>query len=173
MEPQRQPSRRRLLAWLAGIAPVSLFAQTPPTATPSLAELRGVTPGGQVLALNALRGQVVMVFYWSTECPVCRNKMPELRANAAGWQGQTFTLLGVNMDQKREEFLRYETVVAPLLPKEHQFPSVWGRDPAYLDNLGAIAHLPTTVLINKQGQVAERYIGRIPPQAWNRIADLL
>ncbi|AOW14558.1 hypothetical protein LPB72_05860 [Hydrogenophaga crassostreae] len=173
MEPQRHPSRRNLLVWLAGAAPVSLLAQTPSFATPGQAELRGVTSGGEVLALNTLRGQVVMVFYWSTECPVCRNKMPELRANAAGWQGQKFTLLGVNMDQKREDFLRYEEVVTPLLPQEQLFPSVWGRDPAYQDNLGPVSHLPSTVLIDKQGQVAERYMGRIPPQAWNRIADLL
>lgn len=166
-------TRRRLLTWMAAATPTSLLAQTMPNPAAALAELRGVTPEGQPIALETLRGRVVMVFFWSTECAVCRNKMPELRANAAGWQGQDFTLLGVNMDSQQADFLRYEEVVAPLLPPDQRFQSVWAGDDAYRDNLGPIDRLPTTVLIDKSGQPVERYSGRIPPQAWNRIADLL
>ena len=149
-----------------------LFAQNSASPIAAVAELNGTT-SGQRITLQGLRGQVVLVFYWSTECSVCRNKMPELRANASGWAGQNFTLIGVNMDVNQEDFLRYEKVVAPLLPPEQRFASVWGRHPTYLDNLGPVTHLPTTFLVDKKGEVAERYNGRIPPQAWNRIADLL
>ena len=38
-------------------------------------------------------------------------------------------------------------------------------------------HLDMTVLgglqVNQQGQLVERYSGRIPPEAWDRIAELL
>ena len=158
---------------MAAVTPTSLWAQTEPTPAPAMAELRGVTPGGQPVVLETLRGRVVMVFFWSTECAVCRNKMPELRANAAGWHGQDFTLLGVNMDSQEAEFLRYERVVTPLLPPDQRFLSVWAGNDAYRDNLGPIDHLPTSVLVDKDGRPVERYSGRIPPQAWNRIADLL
>ena len=170
---QQTLSRRRLLAWLATAAPATLLAQTPSEPRPELAELRGTTPSGKVLDLASLRGRVVLVFFWSTECPVCHSKMPELRANVAGWRGQNFSLLGVNMDAQQSAFLNYEEVVTPLLPAAQIFPSAWGLAPGYTDNLGPVQHLPSAVLIDKDGWVVERYRGRIPPQAWDRIADLL
>lgn len=163
--------RRAFLAWVAATAPTASFAASPPT--PALAELSGRTLDNKSLTLQQHRGRVVLVFYWSTDCPVCRNKMPELRVNAAGWHGKDFTLLGVNMDAKQSEFRIYEDVVKPLLPEVQKFPSVWGLDPSYKDNLGPVQRLPSAVLINKEGQVVERYSGRIPPEAWDRIADLL
>ena len=173
MAPQQSLLRRHLLTWLVATAPASLLAQTQRNPKPELAELRGATPSGEVLDLASLRGKVVLVFFWSTECPVCRNKMPELRANVAGWKGQNFTLLGVNMDAQQSAFLNYEEVVTPLLPAAHIFQSVWGLAPGYTDNLGPVQQLPSAVLIDKGGRVVERYRGRIPPQAWDRIADLL
>lgn len=176
MPPSISLTRRRLIAGLVAVMPSALWAQSQPITggtSGAPADLQGTTPGGQRLSLEALRGQVVLVFYWSTDCAVCRSKMPELRANAAGWNGQNFTLLGVNMDQKKSEFLLYEKVVKPLLPAAQRFPSVWGLDPEYQDSFGAVQHLPSAVLIDKAGRVVERYSGRIPPQAWDRIADLL
>jgi peroxiredoxin len=164
-------ARRAFLTWLLATVPAAAFAAD--ASNTPLAELAGQTPDRQNITLQQLRGQVVLVFYWSTECPVCLAKMPELRANAAGWHGKNFTLLGVNMDKKKEEFLLYEKVVAPLLPAAKRFVSVWGQAPGYQDTLGPVQHLPSAVLIDKDGRVAERYSGRIPPQAWNRIADLL
>lgn len=161
---------------MATAGPTALLAQqnaAPTETTPLATELQGILPDGRALSLESLRGQVVLVFFWSTECAVCRNKMPEFRANAAGWKGQNFTLLGVNMDERQAAFLRYEELVASLVPAAQKFPSVWGKHPNHKDNLGPIQRLPTAILIDKEGRVAERYIGRIPPQAWDRIADLL
>jgi hypothetical protein len=33
--------------------------------------------------------------------------------------------------------------------------------------------LPAAFLLDKTGQLVEQYHGRIPPEAWDRIADLL
>ncbi|MEZ5706094.1 MAG: TlpA disulfide reductase family protein [Burkholderiaceae bacterium] len=173
MPSRYRTSRRRLLACLSMLAPAALAAQSLPPPNTAPAELTGLTPDGQTIKLSALRERVVMVFYWSTECAVCLNKMSELRANVAGWRGEAFTLLGVNLDENLDSFTHYEKLLEPLVSTELRFPSVWGRDPAYRDNLGGVTHLPTTILLDKQGQVVERYPGRIPPAAWNRIADLL
>ena len=174
MHALHSPNRRHLLTTcLAMLAPTALLAQTPPKPVSPAAELEGITPDGQRIELAALRDRVVLVYYWSTQCPVCLNKMPELRANVAGWRGEAFTLLGVNMDESQEAFASYENLVQPLVAAELRFSSVWGRDPAYRDNLGQVTHLPTTLLVDKRGQVVDRFAGRIPPSAWNRIADLL
>jgi hypothetical protein len=33
--------------------------------------------------------------------------------------------------------------------------------------------VPSGALIDKNGRLVERYTGRIPPEAWDRIAELL
>jgi len=171
MSQQKPIVRRKFLTWLAAAVPTASFALESPST--GLADLTGKTPSNQTITLHQLRGQVVLVFFWSTDCPVCLAKMPELRANAAGWYGKNFTLLGVNMEKKKDQFLLYEKVVTPLLPAAKRFTSVWGLDPDYKDSLGPVQHLPSAVLIDKDGRVVERYSGRIPPHAWDRIADLL
>lgn len=169
-----QPSRRRLLAFLPACAltlPGLPRAATHGTSEPP--ELEGTASNGQRIRLDALRGQVVLVFYWSTGCAVCRDTMRELRANLAGWKDQPFTLLGVNMDANVQDFLTYEKLVAQTVPGSPHFVSVSALGPGFRDTMGRPEQLPGGCLIDKQGRLVERYAGRIPPAAWDRIADLL
>jgi glutathione peroxidase-family protein len=148
------------------------LAQAQPVAAPLLS-LEGKTADGQALGLAELRGRVVMVFYWSTSCAVCRDKMHEMRANLAGWQQQPFSLLGVNMDARRQDLASYETLLRQTVPAAQRLRSIWAADPSFVDSLGAPTHLPSGALIDKDGRLVERYSGRIPPEAWDRIAELL
>lgn len=162
--------RRQLLVCLPLLA--WPLAQAQPAAA-SRPILEGKTADGQALGLAALRGRVVLVFYWSTSCAVCRDKMHEMRANLAGWPQQPFTLLGVNMDPRREDLASYENLLRQTVPAPQRLRSVWAADPAFTDSLGPPTHLPSGTLIDKDGRLVERYSGRIPPEAWDRIAELL
>jgi hypothetical protein len=50
---------------------------------------------------------------------------------------------------------------------------LWTGESGYKDNLGKQPMLPAAYLLDKTGKVVERYVGRIPPEAWDKIADLL
>jgi peroxiredoxin len=175
--PTRLPvglTRRRLLAASpALLPPLPGWSQSGEGAPGERPELQGRVPGGPLLRLDAMRGQVVLVFYWATTCAVCRDKMGELRANLAGWKGQAFTVLGVNMDQHLRDFMAYEQLVAQTVPENRQFVSVMGQGSEFRDTMGLPAQLPSARLIDKQGRLVERYTGRIPAATWDRIADLL
>lgn len=177
---------------LVGVGALSLFAlwmtapvsaQAPPSASkgggavagPVLAapQIEGKTVEGKPFALSSLRGKVVLVLYWSTGCAVCRDKMPELRTNYEGWAGKPFELVAVATDKRVQDVLDYERIISRTVPVKQQFVQLWTGDSSYRDNLGAHAQLPAAYLIDKSGKVVERYVGRIPPEAWDRIADLL
>ena len=74
---------RSLITALLLFVSLSAFAQP---AQP--ARLDGNTLEGRPFSLETLRGKVVMLFFWNTDCVPCLQKMPELRANAAGWRGK-------------------------------------------------------------------------------------
>lgn len=174
--PPATPNRRQLLMRLTvPLMPWSAFAaDAPPTKTPDPAPtLRGTTLDGKAFSLETLRGRVVLVFYWSTGCAVCRDKMRELRANMMGWQGKPFSLIGVNTDPKRQDWVDYERLVAGTIPASQRFPSLWTGDASYADSMERVAQLPSACLIDKSGRLVERYRGRIPAEAWDRIAELL
>lgn len=163
-------TRRHLLRLLPAL---SAGTALPLGAATRVPELEGTAANGQRLRLAGLRGRVVLVFYWSTGCAVCRDKMRELRANLAGWKEQPFTLLGVNMDARQQDFNAYEQLVAQTVPATQRFVSLWSGGPDFHDSMGTPPSLPSACLINQQGALVERYSGRIPPEAWDRIAALL
>lgn len=171
--PAHMLNRRRfaLMTLLCAGAPGPLWAAT--SGQQTMHELEGTAADGQRLRLADLKGQVVLVFYWATGCAVCRDKMRELRANLKGWTGQPFTLIGVNMDAKRQDWLDYERLVAQSIPASQRFASIWAGANSFRDTLGLPAQLPSAHLIDKNGQLVEQYRGRVPAEAWNRIADLI
>ena len=179
--PLRLLRRQLMLGTLAlGITPLAQAqSPTPPPAKPASNRapdwpvLQGSTVDGQRLALSSMRGQVVLVFHWATDCAVCRDKMHEMRANVAGWSGEPFRLLGVNWDARRSELARYEALVRQTVPAPQRLSSIWAGDAAFQSSMARPEHLPMAQLIDKQGQLVETYSGRIPPQAWDRIAALL
>ena len=168
-----------LLAAMAGAAGAGLTeaqAQAPPgtTAAPvTLPSITGKTIDGKPFVLSSLKGKVVLVLYWSTGCAVCRDKMPELRSNYEGWAGKPFELVAVATDKRMQDVVDYERIISRTVPMKQQFVQLWMGDSSYRDNLGAHAQLPAGYLIDKTGKIVERYVGRIPPEAWDRIADLL
>lgn len=176
--------RARAFAGLGALALVALgmaapsLAQTPPPSTRTetavaAPNIEGKTVEGKPFALPSLRGKVVLVLYWSTGCAVCRDKMPELRTNYEGWAGKPFELVAVNTDARMKDMRDYENIISRTVPTRQRFVQLWAGDSSYRDNLGQHAQLPAAYLIDKSGKIVERYVGRIPPEAWDRIADLL
>lgn len=128
---------------------------------------------GKPFSLASLRGKVVLLMFWSTDCAVCRDKMPELRQNYQGWQGKPFELVLVSADRRLKDLDDYERIISSTVPLKQRFVQLWAGDGAYRDNLGRPAQLPAAWLIDKTGKVVERFSGRIPAEAWDKIAELL
>ena len=148
-------------------AAASAPAQTVPL------QVEGKTIDGKPFSLASQRGKVVLLMLWSTDCAVCRDKMPELRQNYEGWAGKPFELVLVSTDRKVQDVFSYEQIISRTVPLRQRFVQLWAGEPGHSDNLGRPAQLPAAWLIDKTGKVVERYSGRIPPEAWDRIAELL
>ena len=148
-------------------------AAAPPAPPAPPLRLEGPTLDGRPFQLASLRGKVVLVMFWNTDCAVCRDKMAELRLNAQGWAGKPFELVLVSTDRRLPDLEAYEKILGRTVPVQQRFVQLWAGAGGYRDSVGVPPQLPLTYLLDKQGQVLERHAGRIPAEAWDRIAELL
>lgn len=161
---------------LTGTTGASAVRAEPPAAAPvaaPIAELSGRTLTGKTYDLRSDAGKVVLVFFWSTDCPVCRDKMPELRLNFEAWRDKGFQLLAVSVDRSQAELRAYDTILGGVVAPSQRFPWLWRGDPAHRDNFGVITHTPTSFLVNRAGRTVKVFRGRIEPALWDDIAELV
>lgn len=173
---------------LAAAATLALFAavSTPAqTATPTLAVpasappvVQGPTTKKQAFDLAQLRGKVAMLFFWSTDCPVCLDKLPEYRRNLHGWKGKDFVIVAINQDRTMSDLIAYQAVLMKAAPGDAQIdaqmPILWRNDPAYRDSFGELPRrTPTTVIVGRDGKVVKTIRGRVAVDVWDDVAELV
>lgn len=133
----------------------------------------GTALDGRRYDLAARRGRVVMVVLWRSDCAVCIDKLPELRVNAQGWKAAPFDLVLINLDAQAADAEAYERVRRVVAPNEPSVFSFWQGQADMPPGWRRGARLPHTLIIDRQGTQVAGHQGRIPPDAWNQIADLL
>jgi thiol-disulfide isomerase/thioredoxin len=106
---------------------------------------------GRKVDLAAMRGKVVLVDFWSTNCGGCIQDLPKLKAVFERHHGKGFEIIGValqNADGKRElqNMLDEYQVTWP----QYYDGKGWRSDPA-LSN--SVTDLPTNYLIDQQGRI--------------------
>jgi thiol-disulfide isomerase/thioredoxin len=140
-------------------------------------QLEGKTLTNKDFQLPSLKGKVTLVMFWSTNCPVCRDQMPELRENVKGWADKPFELVLVSVDKNMKDVEDYFNYLNQIIPTKQRFIQLWAGSAGYKDNIEAkkipLKQLPSSYLIDKNGKVVAVYNGRIPAQAWDDIAELL
>ncbi len=83
----------------------------------------------------------------------------------------------VSVDKRMQDVDSYNATLNASVPTKQRFAQLWAGDPSFKDNLGTAqllrSQLPVTYLIDKTGNLVERSNGRIPPELWDTIAELL
>ena len=55
---------------------------------------------GSTIALSDLEGQVILINFWATWCPPCREEMPAIQQLYDQYQDRGFTVLAINQGQE-------------------------------------------------------------------------
>jgi thiol-disulfide isomerase/thioredoxin len=169
-------------ATLVLLAAASTHAQTskPAPAAPAsaLPAVQGPTTKKQAFDLAQLRGKVALLFFWSTDCPVCLDKLPEYRRNLHGWKGKDFVIVAINQDRTMSDLIAYQAVLMRAAPGDAQIdaqmPILWRNDPTYRDSFGELpTRAPTTVIVGRDGKIVKTIRGRVAVDVWDDVAELV
>ena len=126
---------------------------------------------GQLINLSDLQGKVVMLNFWATWCPPCRSEIPDFVELQSELGEKGLTIVGVSLDTDTpdavKDFIQKNAINYQVLYAGEQAEEV-------VDKMGGIRGIPTTFLINRQGEIVKKVTGVLPKQAWQTaVSDLL
>lgn len=117
------------------------------------------THDGGVIGGSEVDGQVLVLSFWATWCLPCRIEMPVLQKLHDKHADRGLLVLGLATDGDRE--LAVESFLEEL---EITFP-IATASTAIRAAFGGVDRLPTTILIDRRGQIRHRVEGLMAPPA--------
>ena len=161
------------IALLAGIA-MGLSACDEPAQAPVESNLSHATPAlvagdlgeaadfslptleGDTLQLSQLRGRVVALNFWATWCIPCLAEMPELVELHDALHPHGLRVVGVSLDTEEPAVVRQYVerfgITYPIVLGDRQVAQAYG----------GVWALPMTFLIDADGAITRRIVGRMP-----------
>src|SRR5438445_6553903 len=95
-----------LFALLAAAAAPGLWAASTPAIGDEAPPFTLDDLAGREVSLASFRGRPVILHFWATWCPVCREEMPILE-EAARDRPADLTVLGINLAERRDKVAAY------------------------------------------------------------------
>jgi thiol-disulfide isomerase/thioredoxin len=138
-------------------AKVIRFAKDPETAPPFL--LRDLN--GKIVSIADAKGKVMILNFWATWCPPCREEIPEFVKLQAAYKDKLL-IVGASEDedgpQKVQQFTQRFGVNYPIVMATKEL----------IDNYGGVPALPTSFLIDPQGRVVQKHTGLYEYEVYER-----
>ena len=123
--------------------------------------LPSVTDGKAVNSTD-FKNKVLLITFFATWCPPCRQEIPTLKKLQKELGPQGFSVLALSVDEGGPK------IVAKLVKQEKINYPVLMATRATAADFGGIAGIPTSFLVNRQGHVVKKYPGFIPHKLLER-----
>lgn len=112
---------------------------------------------GNKVSLSGFRGKVVLIEFWATWCPPCKESIPELNALYDRYKDKGVAVLGISLDKGGDvsstvgSFIKEYTVIYPVLLDNGKTNVSYG-----------VSSIPALFLIDKNGKMIKRFAGFTP-----------
>jgi thiol-disulfide isomerase/thioredoxin len=143
---------RHCAGWVLAVLGTASLA-VPVAGAASVPELGQAAPALVVQMLDGAsfdlaqhRGHVVIVNFWATWCPPCRDEMPVLDAIAERYAARGVEIIGVSVDRRGDRKAVVEVMRA------YHYPAAL-LDGAKINGFGAPRALPVTYIVDAEGAI--------------------
>ena len=121
---------------------------------PAAPNVTYTTIDGKKISMDSLKGKVVLVSFWATDCRICNEEMPDLINTYNAYQSKGFEVIAVAMPyDPPAQLLNYVT------QKKLPFPVMQDGFGDVTQAFGNIYATPTAFLFDKHGRRLNRTVG--------------
>jgi peroxiredoxin len=122
------------------------------------------TPSGEKIHLADFRGKVIILDFWATWCPPCKEGIPHLNQLYREYRKDGLVVIGISLDRGGPEEVRRF-----LDQKGVEYITVMGNEEVFqaysgLPGLGKIQGIPTAFIVDREGRVHQKFVGLTPKQ---------
>lgn len=123
-------------------------------AKPAAPQVTFVSLQGEKITTADLRGRVVLVNFWATDCVICIREMPEITATYHKYRARGFETIAVAMKYDPPNYVLDYV-------EKNRLPFTVALDPMgeLAKAFGDVKLTPTTFVIDKQGKIVTRILG--------------
>ncbi len=107
---------------------------------------------GKAVKLSDFKGKVVLLNFWATWCPPCREEIPDLVALQNQYRDQGLVVIGLSFDRAPaavKSFATRNKINYPLVMADQETAVAYGN----------VEAIPTTFFIGRDGKVASAHAG--------------
>ena len=123
---------------------------------------------GKQSSTDQQRGKVLLVNFWATSCTTCVHEMPQIVATHEKFKGRGFDTLAVAMSYDPPAY-----VINFAETRKLPFGVAIDNTGAIAKSFGQVQLTPTSVLINKRGEIVKRYVGEPDFVALHQLVEKL
>ena len=122
---------------------------------------------GAIVNMKDYLGKVVVVNFFTTWCPPCRQEIPSLNSLHEEYGPKGFSVIGISLDEGSSK------IVAKFINKMEIIYPVLMADGNVTRDFGGVIGIPTSFLVDQKGEVAKRYNGYVPHDLLKKDIDEL
>lgn len=123
---------------------------------PTAPDVTFTTIEGKKIAMADLKGKMVIVNFWATDCPGCIKEMPALVQTYKNYQAQGLEIIAVAMPYDPPA-----QVANYMRAKQLPFPVMHDGFSEMTEKFGGVSLVPTSYIFNKKGERIQRTIGEL------------
>jgi peroxiredoxin len=119
-------------------------------------------PDGNVVSSDQFKGKVVVLDFWATWCPPCKAEIPGYIKLQKKYEADGLVIIGVSVDQGGPG------VVKKFVKDYGVNYTVVMADDAIQSAYEATEAIPTTYIIDREGKIRNRKVGRVPTDEYEQ-----